>query len=390
MRKGYFRSVWISEIINPETAFASDIVNRAIKKLTLQVTQDCNFICRYCLFTKDNNIKRTHKKNNMSWDIAKNSIDFLWEHSVDVSEVSIAFYGGEPLLNYELIKKVIEYSVQKFEIKNIKFNMTINGSIMTDEMIDFFAKNNASITISLDGPKEVQNQHRKFYANGFNTFDVVWNNVQRIKTRQPEWFDKCIYFHPVMLPGEDPNAIFNFFQINGIAPQKISVVNSNLEGVDYIKYNDISEKTDSRKENNYAKQFINRNFAEFEKIYYNKSEIPSIWHHNGPCVPGKTKIFVDVNGKIFPCEQVVNEECNSIGDIFFGIDEEKVKQLMNIGKLTEKECRKCFAMRFCNICMKKCYNPETKLLDPKIKEHYCLNARRGVMNCLKQMVLMEK
>jgi uncharacterized protein len=322
----------------------------------------------------------------MSWEIAKKSIDFLWEHSKDVSEVSIAFYGGEPLLNYELIKNVIDYSEKIFEVKKVNFNMTINGSILSDEIIDCLSKHNVSVTISLDGPKEIQNKHRKFYSNGLDTFDVVWNNIQRIKEKYPKWFDECVYFHPVMLPGEMPNEIFDFFQSNGIDLNKISVVNSNMEGIDYIRYNDINATNHFNEADDYTKQYLYRNMKEFKKFYFDKCEIPSRWHHNGPCVPGKTKIFVDINGVIFPCEQVVNEKCNSIGNIFEGINEEKVIELMNIGKLTENNCKNCFAMRFCNICMKKCYNPETKLLDKQIKEHYCINARRGVMNCLRQLV----
>ena len=189
-----------------------------------------------------------------------------------------------------------------------------------------------------------------------------------------------------MLPGEMPNEIFDFFQSNGIDLNKISVVNSNMEGIDYIRYNDINATNHFNEADDYTKQYLYRNMKEFKKFYFDKCEIPSSWHHNGPCVPGKTKIFVDINGVIYPCEQIVNEKCNSIGNIFDGINEEKVIELMNIGKLTEKNCKNCFAMRFCNICMKKCYNPETKLLDKQIKDHYCINTKRGVMNCLRQLV----
>lgn len=388
MEKGYFHKPWIKEIINPETPYVHDIINRGISKLTLQVTQDCNFSCRYCLFTKDNNIKRQHRKINMSWDIAKKSIDFLWCHCKDVPQVSIAFYGGEPLLNYSLIKDIINYSTKKFEVKNVRFNMTTNGSLLTDEMIDYFAKFNVALTISLDGPAEIQNRHRKFYSNGLNTFDIVWNNVKKIKSRQLEWYNTHVYFHPVVLPGEIPDKTFEFFQSNFIDINKISIVNANMEGIDYIRYNDIRMQNYADV-NNITKKYLNRNIEAFKKVYHNKSEITDQWHHNGPCVPGKNKIFVDIQGDIYPCEQVINVACNSIGNIFNGIDENRVKELMNIGNLNEEECKHCFAMRYCNICMKKCYNPETQSLDKTIKKHYCMNTKRGLINCLKLFVSKE-
>ena len=389
MEKGYFRGQWIKEIINPETPFVHDIIKRGLSKLTLQVTQDCNFSCRYCLFTKDNNVKRTHKKINMSWDTAKKSIDFLWDHCKDVPEVNIAFYGGEPLLNYPLIKNVIDYSTKKFEVKKVKFNMTTNGSIITDEMIDYFAKFNVALTISLDGPQEIQDRHRKFYSNGLNTFDVVWNNVKKIRNRQPEWYNDHVYFHPVVLPGEIPNKTFDFFQSNSINANKISIVNANMEGIDYIRYNDINLQNYVDM-NNETKKYLNRNLEEFKKMYRDKSKITEQWHHNGPCVPGKNKIFVDVQGDIYPCEQVIDVACNSIGNIFDGINENRVKELMNIGTITEEQCKNCFAMRYCNICMKKCYNPETQSIDETIKQHYCINTRRGLVTCLKLFVSQEE
>lgn len=388
MKKGYFRHQWIKDINNPEKPFVHAIINRGISKLTLQVTQDCNFSCRYCLFTKNNNIKRTHNKINMSWDTAKKSIDFLWDHCKDAPEVSIAFYGGEPLINYSLIKDIIDYSTRKFEIKNVKFNLTTNGSLLTDEMVDYLAKYNVALTISLDGPKEIQDRHRKFYANGSNTFDVVWNNVNKIRNRCPEWYNSHVYFHPVVLPGETPNKTFEFFQLNSIELHKLSIVNANMEGIDYIRYNDINQQNDIVM-NNETKRYLNQNLEEFKRIYRDKTKITERWHHNGPCVPGKNKIFVDIQGDIYPCEQVINVPCNSIGNINNGIDENRVKELMNIGTLTEEQCKNCFAMRYCNICMKKCYNPETKSIDKTAKKHYCINTRRGLMTCLKLFVAQE-
>ena len=141
----------------------------------------------------------------MTWETAKKAIDFLREHSVDSPEVNIGFYGGEPLLEFPLLKKAVEYSEQQFEGKKLTFNITTNGTLLNDEMIYFFQDHDVSLMISLDGPKEINDKNRVF-ANGKGTFDTVAKQISRIREIAPQYGAK-LQISMVMDPSNDFDCI---------------------------------------------------------------------------------------------------------------------------------------------------------------------------------------
>lgn len=141
INKGYFRSNFVKNIKHPQTNQIDNLIQRGLKSLVIQITQECNFKCRYCLYATNNDIERNHEKNEIPFDVAKKGIDYLFAHSVDSNYVNIIFYGGEPLLNFELIKKVIHYSEAKFQCKSVNYFTTVNGSLLTDDVIEFLKKN---------------------------------------------------------------------------------------------------------------------------------------------------------------------------------------------------------------------------------------------------------
>ena len=386
LERGFFREPWIEKIEHPLTYLVEDIVTRKLNYMTLQVTQDCNFKCRYCLFTKNNGIERVHSTKNMSYVTAKDSIDYLWDHSKDSDTILIGFYGGEPLLNYSLIKKVVEYANSRFETKRVKYNMTTNGSIINDEIIKFLTNNDFSLTISLDGPSDIQNLHRKMYYSGDNSFDLVWKNVNRIRSQSPKWFDQKVIFHPVLLPGENVSPIYDFFDENSIHQNKVQVVYANMAGIDYDSDFGQNQRLKIEDKELMKRVMTQNNRTNLQEKYNDKKVISSVWHHNGPCVPGLKKIFIDVDGYIYPCEKV-NSSCNnSIGSIYMGINEKKVQDFMNLGKMTEESCKECFAMRFCTQCMFDCYNPETEENDITQKKIRCKQVIKSTIKFLKETV----
>lgn len=234
LNKGYFRSSFIEEVYHPYTDYIDILTNRYVNELVLQVTRDCNFKCRYCLFTRENKVDREHEKVNMSWEIAKKCVDFLFANSADANKISISFYGGEPLLNFGLIKEVVNYANNLFQSKKIHYSMTVNGSLLNDEIISFLIEHEIAIGISLDGPKEIQNNHRKFYETGNDTFSIVYQNVCRLRSTNQSYFDKCVTFQPVRMIDEDIDIIKVFFEDMGLSPNKVLTRSASVEGVDYI------------------------------------------------------------------------------------------------------------------------------------------------------------
>lgn len=128
-KQGYLLENPIKEICNPEIDDIEYFLNYKVSMLTLQVTQKCNFRCSYCNFTYGDNItNRSHSPVSMTWETMKEAVDFFAAHSRDKREVNIGFYGGEPLLELELIKKGIDYSQYVFRGKHLTYSMTTNGS----------------------------------------------------------------------------------------------------------------------------------------------------------------------------------------------------------------------------------------------------------------------
>ena len=119
----------------------------------------------------------------------------------------------------------------------------------------------------------------------------------------------------------------------------------------------------------------------------NRSRINNKWHPNGPCVPSINRLFVDVYGELYPCEKILEISCASIGNINEGLNISRIKQMMNIGKLTEEECKNCWAMRFCNICVTKCIDFENNCYSRELKEISCKETKESASDYIKACIL---
>lgn len=383
LEKGFLKSNIIVEIEHPETYYIDSLIERGISDITLQVTKNCNFSCRYCAFANDNNIGRVHQNTKMSVKVAKDAIDFLFKHSQDVHELTIAFYGGEPMLNFELIKEVVEYANSKFFTKKIKYLMTTNASILNDEMLALLVKNNFEISISLDGPKNIQNRHRKFFQTGKGTFDIVYNNLMKIKNKNSDFFYNNLFFLPVAFQDEDENQILDFFDLLGIDRNRVKRVIADLKGVDYLHNYQIDNIEKVVEKNSINVELDER----YLNVYNDKSQLPEKWHHNGPCVPGMQRLFVNVDGVLHLCEKSMEDDYLSIGDIYDGFNINKIKKFMNIGKITENECKRCWAMRFCNICLMFCNDVEQKAITYEKKILACEQIKKDTLSFFKRKIV---
>lgn len=386
MKQGYFKAEFIQTIENPYNGDFEDLLKRSIDDITLQITQECNFKCRYCSFSINNNIGRTHKKVHMEWDIAQKSIDFFMKHSANSDIVTVSFYGGEPLLNFELIKKVVLYSLKVFNSKTVRFVTTVNGSLLTDEIVDFIAKHNFLLSISLDGPRSIQNRHRLYLNSGGGTFDVVYNNILRFRKRYPQYFKEHIFFLPVLFENESKTDVIDFFEHNlNIDVNHLNIHTADMSGIDYMFSRPmVTSKENDGGNNKYAID------GDLERLllnsYNDKKNIEGEWHHKGPCIPGVNRLFVDVNGVLYPCEKCVDNKFLSIGDIFDGFDLKKIYDYMNIGKLTENECKHCWAMRFCDICALRCLNIDTNSFCKNTKLKSCAYEKNKTLIFLRNLI----
>lgn len=377
--KGYFQPSHIKTIEFPYTDKAFTIAQRCLRHMVLQVTKRCNFKCRYCAYATSD-FSRNHETVDMEWDCAKKAIDFLFSHSMDAKVVMLSFYGGEPMLNFEVIKKSIEYAECIFKTKQILYSMTCNGSLLTDEYIAFFEKHNVRITISLDGPEYIQNRNRKFYASGIGTYEVVSKNVMNIKEKHSEYFLKYITFNPVLINEEDRNAVEHYFvNFLKVPKEKITPKNANLSGIDYIHPISFKQYSDER-ESSISFENTHRRIGECDII-------PSTYCHGGPCIPGFTKLLINTEGKFYLCEKV--NELNKIyelGNIDTGYNQQSIKKLYDIVKLTENRCKNCWQMRLCNVCAVDCGASDSNGFSDKQKMVKCHSQANMLVSHLKRIV----
>lgn len=359
------------------------ILNRCINQLQLQVTQDCNFSCRYCIFTRDSHVGRVHNQIEMSWDVAKRSIDFLFCHSVDSNSITIYFYGGEPLLNIELIKKAVKYANKVFSGIKISYIVTTNGSLLDDQNVSFFVENDFHIIISFDGARQIQDNHRRFVSLK-STFDIVKANIDRIRSNYPEFYNYNVKFNSVIMADENIADIRNFFQKElDKSSDSVNIINADLRGIDYYNSSVIS-RTLHQKDYLYDDEAKEKQM--FDKIYSDKRPLSSVWKYRANCIPGTIRLFVDINGRIFPCEKVPECDSTVIGDVFSGIDLKKAKQITAIRTYAGTKCASCWAIRFCKVCICHFIDSVEEKITEDMVESACEKERKRIRDLMIKVI----
>ena len=310
-------------------------LHSSVESITLQVTQQCNLKCNYCPYS-GSYYNREHSNRHMSFETAKQAIDFYIAHSFDIPVAHIGFYGGEPLIEYDLIRKIVEYCREKCFGKKIMYFMTTNATLLTEEVIDFLMENEFNLSISLDGPRNYhdRNRHR---IDDSGSFDIVMQNIERLYKRYPEKKDN-VQFNCVLDPTSDIKCINDFFMNEDMLKEYRVLFNSlSREG---IKDND---KFVPNKD--YLEQFE----YELFKMFYSKSE------------------------KIEGID---------------GFDLDKAETLLNVGKLTEEQCRDCWCAKYCYICT--AHLDQGDGLSRELKQKHCAGVRKSIENDFKDYCLLHE
>ncbi|MCI8872690.1 MAG: radical SAM protein [Lachnospiraceae bacterium] len=394
---GYLNEPYIEKLEHPATRYLDIMLERKVSKILLQLTQKCNLRCHYCVYSEEKNLgTRSHSNKNMSYETAKKAIDFYMNHSVDCEEKVIGFYGGEPLLQFDLIKRIIDYCNKTFRGHRILYTITTNGTLLTDEIIDFLVKNRVSITVSLDGPKEIHDKNRK-YINNEGSYDTVMKNLKKLKTKCDN--EKQCSVNMVIDTDNEYKKISDFFNEPiiknirvrwNIVEEDNNVKAVNEQFISNFEYQTFLGYVRYLRENNFVApdglvqgEFENRAIVD---SHFNSYFLPNITAPGGPCIPGKLRLMVDCDGKFFPCERISETSiCTNIGSLDDGFDNEKINSLLNIAQLTE-ECKNCWAFSLCSVCAKQAVNKDKLCVESKRKQ--CTVSRRSAWNQLMDRILL--
>jgi uncharacterized protein len=383
---GFLLSNYPDVIVHPSDDILEDALVDDIQMMILQVTQQCNFRCSYCPYTIGTE-DRTHSNKKMTLEMAKKGVDFLLTHSANVKAPVIGFYGGEPLLEFELIKELMEYATEKADGKIIGFNMTTNGSLLTEEKVDYFHKYPIKIMISLDGPQSVHDSNRKLAGTGIGSFDKIVANIKALRNKYPDFVKNQIQYNAVIDPVNDFGCFNDFFvsadYITDANMLRTEVLQREFTDYDseeahafFLKREQETFKLFLSQLNRFDKDkvspIVSNRFSDLiNKIHLARkstNSLPEKAHPSGPCVPGTIRVFMNTDGDLLPCEKVnENSSVFKIGHVDSGFDYPAIRKLLNIGKLTEENCKKCWAFTLCISCAKGCEEGNELSKDKKLR-----------------------
>ena len=350
----------------------------SIKSITLNITDSCSFRCKYCAYSGNYELVRAHNNNSMDIETAKKIIEHLirWinnkKRKAKSKFVNISFYGGEPLLEYKLIKDIIKFTKERFNepgnsnIFEPVFRLNTNGYHLNDEIVDFLVKNNLTLDVSLDGPKE---EHDKFRLtrDGGNTWDIIWKNLKKIKIRYPDYYAEKVDYLVTLHPSHNFDKIDNFF----------------IENSDYFDLKNVRAYfVNNRllKESIKNKWFKNRKPQKSRLFLLNSSSrldnklILQKWYYrtkfSAMCFPVEAKLFVDSNGTFHICEKV--KPHHHIGDSNKGIDFDAVRKIHLLWneEIIRNRCWECPAWSFCNVCLAQSEDRQGVKVDCTFKNQF--------------------
>ena len=386
------------EISYPIFDFEDSLYNRGLSNAVIQLTQNCNFRCDYCNYSHNDGTNRLHNNKHISWDILKDSIDYIHRTSIDSNDIVIGFYGGEPFLEFNLMKKAILYSNELFKGKSIMYSVTTNASLITDEMLNFLNNYNVSINISIDGSKKINDQFRKSPFSNKSSYDGAKEVIEKIHRKYKNLLE-LLSINMVLIPSNDYK---NYLDLLNEIPELEDVkIISSLVSCDGLNFEYLYKDKFTRgyEYANFINRLVNYSDIQSDEVLYKSrltnnqfnqkiGQIKSLmlesrvgYYPAGPCMPVMHKIFIDTDGQIYVCEKISeNTEDLIIGNIYEGIDHEKVHNIIKLAEMTKEECRNCWAFNLCSSCVKYCVDKNG--ISRNARLNFCENAKSGAEDVL--------
>lgn len=321
-----------------------DYANFPVKALCLNVAHKCNMKCRYC-FAAQGDFGRG--ESLMSVEVGRQAIDFLLEQSGGIGRVEVDFFGGEPLLNFRLVRDLVAYGNEQAARrgKQIHFTLTTNASLLNNEIIDFILENELSVVLSLDG-RQKTNDLNRVLKNGNGTYEMVLPRIKELVNREP-----ASYYVRGTFTRETLDFAEDFRHLADMGFNSISLEPAVGADKDFaIKEADLPE---------ILLQY--EKLAELVWHYHQKEKPVNFFHFNldlqkGPCMAkritgcgaGVEYLAVTPEGDFYPCHQLIGQEQFYMGNVADGVGDPRIKMLLAGSHLgTKQECQSCWARYFC-------------------------------------------
>lgn len=327
--------------------YAETSVVSPIKSMCLHIAHDCNLRCKYC-FASTGDFGTGRKL--MPLETGKAAIDFLLEKSVGRENLDVDFFGGEPLMNFEVVKEIVAYarSKEKEYGKHFDFTITTNGMLLNDENIDFINQEMHNVVLSLDGRKEV-NDRMRTRVDGSGSYDKILPNFKKLveKRGDKEYYVRGTYTKYNLDFSEDVMHIYEagFDQISvepvmEIPEIEYALTEADLEQI-YREYDKLTERLLEVKKNG--------GFINFFHFMIDLNQGPCVVKRLRGCGSGNEYVSITPDGDIYPCHQFVGMEEYKMGNLSDGTFREEIKkEFAGAHVYSKPACRDCWAKFYCS------------------------------------------
>lgn len=318
-----------------------------VKALCMHIAHTCNLNCSYCFASQG---KYHGDRAMMSFEVGKQAFDFLIANSGTRKNLEVDFFGGEPLMNFDVVKELVAYarSIEKQHGKNFRFTLTTNGVLIDDDVIDFANREMSNVVLSLDGRKEVHDRFRVDY-NGKGSWEKIVPKFQKlVEAREgknyymrgtfthhnPDFLEdikemislgfKELSMEPVVCASDDPSAL---------TAEDLPVVMK--------QYEELAELM--------LKKHKEGDGFTFYHYMIDLKGGPCIYKRISGCGSGTEYMAVTPWGDLYPCHQFVGEETYKLGDVWQGVTNTDIQnEFAECNVYTREECRSCWARLYCS------------------------------------------
>lgn len=360
----------INELIENKMLYTDSIeVNKnmktAVKAMCLNIAHDCNLKCEYC-FASQGNFKG--EKNMMSLEVGKKALDFLVKNSGSRVNLEVDFFGGEPLMNFDVVKELVAYgrSLEKEYNKHFRFTITTNGVLLDDDKIDFINENMDNVVLSIDGRKEINDRMRKT-VNDRGSYDVILQNFKNLVSKRngKGYFARGTFTANNLDFSEDVKHLhslgFESISVEPVVASPTELYALTEDHIDTLK--DEYEKL--------ARYYIESNKNKdggFDFFHFNIDidNGPCIYKRSIGCGAGVEYLAVTPEGHFYPCHQFVGDERFIIGNVNEGIIRtDIVNDFKSVSVNNKEKCKECWAKYYCSGgCHANAFNFNNNIKEP--------------------------
>ena len=318
-----------------------------VKALCLHVAHTCNLNCSYCFASQG---KYHGERAVMSLEVGKRALDFLVEHSGTRRNLEVDFFGGEPLMNFGVVKNLVAYARlrEKEAGKNFRFTLTTNGMLIDDDIIDFCNREMSNVVLSLDGRKEIHDRFRVDYA-GNGSWERIVPKFQKLVAARggKNYYMRGTFTHL------NPDFLADIRQMLDLGFTELSMEPVVCAPGDPSALNVADLEVVKRQYEELASLMLDREAEGRPFTFYHYmldlSGGPCIYKRISGCGSGTEYMAVTPWGDLYPCHQFVGEEKFKLGDIWKGVENKRIQDdFMACNVYAREECRTCWARLYCS------------------------------------------